>query len=422
MSARKDATHQGDRPPLQVKGFRPFLFGLGADLTGDQIWFLALAWSATRAGGPDTASLVIAAGTVPRMFLMLWMGAWVDRVGAWRVAQTAQIARVLVMGLIVVLAALWHPGVLLLAVLALVFGVADAARLPAAGAIPGILLPEGSRVRGQGLVQVAARVAAIISGPVAGFALAAGGLTAAAAVNLILFSVALLCFRPLRSHMGQQHHTGEKPPSVHSGLTYVRGNRPVFLVLCVATCLNLALLGPLNIGLVLRSDSQNWSPSMLGVVTGVFGAASVLGALVSSRLRTPEHPLPVGIAWMLLTSLSISALGLLTSPSGTAVAVAVTGIALGPTTALLMGFIQTATPRPYMGRVMALTSFSTFGLTPVAISGFGFLAAGINLNAAFLITGASVGIVALVSLCLPSLRNAGTLSNEKREEEEVSEQ
>lgn len=414
MSAQGYVTEKGDRPPLQVKGFRHFLCGLGADLTGDQIWFLALAWSATRAGGPDTASLVIAAGTVPRMFLMLWMGALVDRVGAWRVAQTAQIARVLVMGVIVVLAAVSHPGVLLLAVLALAFGVADAARLPAAGAIPGILLPEGSRVRGQGLVQVAARVAAIISGPLAGFALAAGGLTAAAVVNLILFSAALLSFRPLRRHIGQQHIAGDKAPSVRSGITYVRSNRPVLLVLCVATCLNLALLGPLNIGLVLRSDSQDWSPSMLGIVTGLFGFASVLGALVSSRLRTPKYPLVVGILWMLLTSLSISALGLMTSPPGTAVAVAVAGIALGPTTALLMGFIQTATPRSHMGRVMALTSFSTFGLTPVAISGFGFLAAGINLNAAFLITGMSVGLVALVSLCLPSLRNASPPSREEK--------
>jgi MFS family permease len=349
------------------------------------------------------------------MLLMLWMGALVDRVGALRVAQTAQVARVVVMATIVVLATTSPPGLLLLAGLAFTFGLADAARLPAAGAMPALLLPELSRIRGQGLVQVVARVATIASGPAAGFALAGGGLAAAGAVNLVLFAGALLWFRPLRRYLNQPHLAAEKNSSVRAGLRYVKGNRPVLVVLCVATCLNLALLGPLNIGIILRSDIQGWGPSTLGIVIGFFGISSVLGALASSRIRTPKRPLLAGILWMLLTSLGISGLGLVTGPVGTAVAVSFAGITLGPTTALLMGFMQTATPRPFMGRVMALTSFSTFGLTPVALSGFGFLAARVGLSTAFFVTGISVALVAVTALCLPSLRNVNHISRPEQE-------
>src|SRR5690349_20499205 len=94
---------------------------------------------------------------------------------------------------------LWQThNIPLLMALALVFGIADAARMPAAGALPRWLLAPADLAKGQGLVATVGRVSSMLAGPAAGFALATGGATAAMLVNLALFTAALALFFTLR--------------------------------------------------------------------------------------------------------------------------------------------------------------------------------------------------------------------------------
>ncbi|WP_079107440.1 MFS transporter [Streptomyces sp. NRRL S-1521] len=390
--------------PWTIPGFRRFLGGLSLDLIGDQVWFLALAWAASDVGGPQAAGLVVAAGSVPRMLFMLWMGSLVDRVSALRVAQVAQVARSLVMAATCATAATGKLPLIVLTVSAVAFGIADAARLPAAGAIPGLLLPTEVRVRGQGLVQACARLALVVSGPMAGVALAVGGLSVAAGANLALFLTAFLSFRGLRTHLAAATADPQQKSSVRAGLKYVRGQPPLVLALITATFLNLALLGPLNIGVVLRSETAGWGSGSLGIVFGVFGAASVLGGVMSARIATPARPILSAAGWMAVSSVGFIALGFTDDPVVTGSALALSGFSLGPAAARLTGFLQAITPRGMLGRVMALASFSTFGLTPVALSAFGFLAAKFGLDVAFIVSGICCLVTGLIAACFPLAR------------------
>ncbi|MEJ5946923.1 hypothetical protein WDZ17_16635, partial [Pseudokineococcus basanitobsidens] len=61
-----------------------WIAGLFLSLLGDQVFFIALAWTATQVASPAVAGLVVAAGAVPRAVLMLGGGALADRAGPRR--------------------------------------------------------------------------------------------------------------------------------------------------------------------------------------------------------------------------------------------------------------------------------------------------------------------------------------------------
>src|SRR2546430_13623235 len=110
-------------------GFSFFLAGLAADMIGDQVWFIALAWAASATGDASVVASIIAIGTVPRMLLLIPAGTLVDRLGALRMAQTAQAARIATMLLALAVVLLAPRSVPLLMAVAFIFGIADAIRM-----------------------------------------------------------------------------------------------------------------------------------------------------------------------------------------------------------------------------------------------------------------------------------------------------
>ena len=254
-----------NRASWRLPHFQRYLFGLTADVVGDQVWFIALAWAATRAGDPATAGGVVSVGTIPRMLVFLPAGAVVDRFGALRVAQLAQLVRVVAMLATIGVAIAAPTSVPLLMALAVTFGLADALRLPAANALP-------------------------------------------------------------------------------------------------------------------------------------------LGAVSLSVYRPRRRPVVAGLVWSAVSAVAIAALGFAGSLAVSAVIAAVGGSPWAQPGALLLGAVQATTASRYQGRVMSLVSFSSFGLTLIALAGFGYLANVTELPLAFLITGGSVAALTVAGAFAPSLR------------------
>ncbi|MDI1462215.1 MFS transporter [Catellatospora sp. KI3] len=393
------------RGAIRQPAFRRYLLGMTIDLIGDQAWFIALAWAAARTTDPGKASLIVAVGTVPRMLLLLPAGVLADRLGALRVAQGAQALRIAIMCCALAVALTRPSNVLLLGAVALVFGVGDALRLPAAGALPPALLAPRDLAQGQGLITTAGRIASVVAGPVAGLALTAAGFTGAVGIIVVLFLLAFLAFGTLRGKVDERERPASRAESsLLSGLQYIGRQRDVLIVLIVVTALNLALAGPLNLGVVLRIERSGWGPAALGLIIGVFGAAAALGALSLTVFEPRRSPVVVGFAWTAVSAASIAALGYTPDIVLSVLAVAVAGLALGPAGALLLGLVQARTDPDYRGRVMSLVSFSAFGLTPVALAGFGFLAQAIGLPQAFLASGGAVVLLALAGMLSPAMR------------------
>lgn len=393
--------------------FRIYIGGFGASLIGDQIWFVSLAWAASQLGSPGQTSLVMAAGSVPRALLLLVGGAAADRFGALTVALRSQIGRIIVMATGAMLVFLLGAGELWpLLVIALLFGVLDAAHMPAAAALPPQLLEPDDLPAGQGFVQSLERGALVAGAPLGGLVVAFGGLPAAMVVNVVLFLVAWLMLRSLRQVTDGPTSLSERTRdesiwvSLTGGLRYAAMDRALLSTLIVVTVLNLGLAGPLNVGLVLLSDERGWGPATYSVVLSAYALGAISGALTVAFQKRVQRPALMALLWIMLGG---SALGLVpfapTFPLA-ALAVALAGFAFGPGSALLVGLIQARSDRHYLGRVMALVNFSALGLTPIAYVLFGQGVAASALDVTFTVSAALVVLAAAMALFVGPLRRA----------------
>lgn len=414
------ATSTGSPRELPVwrdRYFLRYLNGFGLSLLGDQIWFVALAWAAARLDDPGQTSLVMAAGSVPRAVLILFGGTLADRWGALRVTLISQQLRILLMAIAVAATMLLDPSLWLLAAIALAFGAIDAAHMPAAAALPPQLLERNALPAGQGLVQTLERVATIAGAPIGGFIVAAGGLSLATAVNVVLFCAAVLILRTLRlrtdtSSETDAQRTGEPAPpegtwrSLYGGLRYVSMEPVIGPILLVVTMLNLAIAAPLNVGVALLANAHQWQASGFSAIIAGFGAGAALGALSVVRYRPKRYPAAIGLLWVIIGSFSIAALGVSSRLPIAVVVATILGVTSGPASALLLGLVQARTRTAYLGRVMALITFSALGLIPVSYTVFGFLTEATTLTTAFVICAAAELAVAVLALCLRSVRTA----------------
>lgn len=400
--------------PLRRNGpFTRYLGGFGLSLLGDQIWFVALGWAASRLDTPLQTSLVMAFATVPRAVLLLLGGTLADRHGALRVALASQSLRAAVMavGTLAVLAT-GSENITVLLAISVIFGALDAAHMPAAAALPPYLLAKTDLPAGQGAVQTLERTATIAGAPLGGFIVATGGLSAATAVNAAFFVMALIILRSLRTRIPSAAVTPTADPetawqSLRGGLRYVTTEPTLWRILFTVTVLNLALAAPLNVGIALLASERRWSASSFSLILMGFAAGAVIGAVsVAARRSQPRTPAAAGLRWAAAGSLGVATIPLFPQLPATIAAASFLGLTTGPAGALLLGMIQAKTESDYLGRVMALVTFSALGLMPVSIAVFGVLTDALGVTGAFLACAAALALSASLAYANRAVRTA----------------
>lgn len=175
-----------------------WLGATASSLLGTQIMAFGMTWSAARWGGAF-AGLVLTAVNLPRVALLLAGGALADRIGAWRVMITSDLAMAAAMVALggAVLAVGVQPRLLLAA--ALIIGVVDAFYLPGSGSMPRLLAPGAELPRAMSARQAAGQLAASAGPPLGGLIVAAAGLAVAAFLNagtFLVMAVVLIALRP----------------------------------------------------------------------------------------------------------------------------------------------------------------------------------------------------------------------------------
>jgi MFS family permease len=417
---RLDATGDSHQPvaatrggPLGLPGFRRYLLGFGASLAADGLWFVALGWAAARLGDPVQASLVMAAGSLPRAALLLVGGTVADRVGAFTMVIRTQNLRLAVMAAFTVVAFATTPTALVLGAVAAVFGLLDALHLPATAALPPTLLSSRDLPAGQGLVQTLERLAMVGATGLGGLLIAARGLPAAALGATILLGVAVPALASLRrpeQAVETASVTSEDEPSgflrnAVEGLRFAARHGVIGPILLVVTIVNFTLMPPLNIGLPLVAGARGWTATTYGLLLAVFSAGAAVGSLSVLAWR-PRRPALAALCWIVLGTACLALLGMVTHVAAAAAAATLLGLSSGPSSALLLGLVQSRTPTRHMGKVMALLAFSALGLTPVGYATFGALADVIGTGQAFQVFAAAGLAVALFAATRPQLRRA----------------
>ncbi|WP_327307204.1 MFS transporter [Streptomyces sp. NBC_01298] len=390
-----------------------WLAAYGASLVGDGVYFLALGWAAAQSAGPAEVGLVMAVGAIPRALLMLGGGVVADRFGPRLVVISSDAVRcAVVLGLALALA-LGSPGLWVLVLVALVFGIVDALFMPAVGALPPRIAGPGQLVRVQGLRSLAERVGHTAGPPVAGLAMGLGGPASAFAVASALFGVSLVLLvavriAPLPAPAEPAAAAAPQTPwrQLRSGLGYIRRHGLIGPLVLSGALSQLGTSAPMTLGLILVSEERGWGPAGVGWIIGGMGVGAASSALVLTLI--PRFPRAGAIQNLTLIIGSAGIGGLVLAPNlPLAVGLAVlTGLVCGICGGLAIALIQTATDPSYLGRVSSVMAFTAVGLAPLAYPVFGFAADAWGVTPVFL-AGAAVSMAgAIVGTSAPAVRRA----------------
>ncbi|MFC9950293.1 MFS transporter, partial [Streptomyces prasinus] len=271
-----------------------------ASLIGDGVYFVALGWSAQKAGGPTEVGLVMAAGALPRALLMLGGGVLADRLDPRRVLLGSDALRCLLVLSVAAGIALTAPALWILVAVALVFGAVDALFVPAIGALPPRITSPDQLARVTGMRSLSVRLSQIAGPPIGGLAMGVGGTAAAFTVAGLLFALSLpllltVRMRPLAAHGEERSKPGTVWQDLVDGLRYIRRHRLIGPLAVSGAVCELGLISTLNVGLVLLNAERGWGPSGYGWIVSGFGAGAAAGATLFTVARPRPPPRP-GVA------------------------------------------------------------------------------------------------------------------------------
>ncbi|MFM9367334.1 MFS transporter [Streptomyces sp. Da 82-17] len=387
-----------------------WLVAYALSVMGDSVYFMALGWAAAQVGGPAQVGFVMAVGAVPRAVLMLVGGVVADRFDPRRVVIGSDAARALM--IVGVAAALWfaRPGLWLLVVVALAFGVVDALFMPAVGALAPRLTGPDQYVRVQGLRMLVTRAGHTAGPPLAGFAMAYGQSAAAFAIAGALFVLSLVLLFFVRVGPLPPDEAQARPTTpwrdLTDGLAYIRRHPIVGPLVLSGALSQLGIVPPLQVGAVLLAAERGWDAAGVGWIMAAFAVgAGVSGLALTVRGRARHAGFAQNVL-LVVASAAIGAIGVLPTVPG-AVAVALgAGLLSGVCGGLAGALIQTHTTAAFQGRVAAVNALTHVGIAPLAFPLFGAGAGAFGVGPMFLLGGAISASGAIVGFLSRELRRA----------------
>jgi MFS family permease len=387
-----------------------YLTGQALSGLGDQVWYIALSWAAIHAASAGVAGFVLSVSAIPRLALLLFGGVLADRFDIRKLMIGSDILRTGVCAVAALVAyALTSPSLLMLVVLALVFGTVDALFMPAAGAMaPRILTPEQLK-GGAVLATLAARIALTVGAPLGGYLLAYGGLTTALAVDAVTFAISVVTLASVKPRAVESATTAAKEPywdSFRAGLRYVTHHRVIGPLVLVIFLTNAGFVGPLNVGAALLADDRGWGAQGIGFMLTGFGVGAAVGALLTSRLKVRRAGWAIAVLGA-FQGVAVFAMALAPNLFTAAVATFVAGVLSGPMAILCSVLNQSETDDAYRGRVSSVITLVALGIVPLAMGLMGVLVAVFGLTGAFAASGA-VEAAGLLCLLAPGFRRART--------------
>ncbi|MGW6289369.1 MFS transporter [Streptomyces sp. NPDC055107] len=395
------------RPAYRDGNVLRWLTAYTASVTGDVVYFLALSWAATRAGGPSQVGLVVAAGALPRAVLMLAGGVVADRFGPRRVAVVSDAVRCVVILIAAVGLSSASPSVWLLVAVALVFGVVDAVFMPAVGALPPRITAPAQLARVQGMRGLSIRLSNAVGPLLAGSVLLIGGAAGAFTAAAALFALSLVTLLTVRiTAVPQAPRRGSAGRELMDGLRYVRRHRMLAPLVTVVGLSEMCFSGPVATGLVLLADERGWGASGMGSIASAFSvgaAASALLLTVSARI--PRAGLAMSGA-LLVTAAGAVALGHAPSLPVAVLFGSLIGLTSGFTTTVTGALVQTETDPRYLGRVTSVMTLCTLGLAPALFPVVGVTVALWGADTFFIGCGVICLSAAVLGLAVPVLRRA----------------
>jgi MFS family permease len=400
---------------------RGFLAAEGISLVGTRVSMIAIPWFVlTSTGSATQTGLVTLAEMAPLVTLKALTGPLVDRLGPRRVAVTADVLSLLVVGAVPLLHA---TGLLTFPVLLGLVACAGALRGPGDGAknamVP--LLVEHAAVpmeRATGLASAVERSASTLGAAFAGGLVAVTGPANALVLDAVSFGVsAAVLFtitRGLPRHLGEparrpdaarRSRVGGYLTELREGWDFLRRD-PVLVGICAMVAVT-NLLDQAYAGLLVPvwGRQSGYGVGAVGLLFAVFSGASIAGAVAASAWgpRLPRFRTYL-LAFLVAGAPRFVALALPTPLWGVLVVAVLGGFASGFINPVLGAVTFERIPAPMMGRVSSLNSALCWSLIPFGGVLGGALVSSYGLSAALIAIGAGYFAATMLPALQPRWR------------------
>lgn len=369
-------------------------------MTGNWMQNVAQSWLVLQlTGSPLRLGLISTLQFAPLLLFSVFTGAVADRLPKRRVLVTTQTTQACLSVVLAVLVWSGHARYWHVAVMAVLWGLANCVDQPARQSFVAELVGAEDVVSAVGLHAAAFNGARIVGPAVAGVLIAQVGLAPGFAVNAVAFAVAIGALLTIAARRPAARRSASLLEEVTEGVVYAMRSSEVRFVLglliVVSFCVfNFTVYVPLLARDVLGRGAEAYGFLMTALGVGAVAAGLTLGAGGRSR---PSLRAMSGAA--VAACLGLLGLGAVRDFWVAAALLVSTGFTGTTVVASCNTSLQLLAPDRLRGRVMSLFTLLTGGVFPLGAFWVGAVSQGWGVSAAFTANGV-LGLAAIAALAL----------------------
>ncbi|MET9660188.1 MFS transporter [Streptomyces sp. NPDC006510] len=404
-----------------------YLLSHALSLLGNTVAAIALPWLVLlRTGDAAAVGLVAAASALPMLLSAVAGGVLIDRVGRRRLSVGADFASAACVAALPVVDGLSGLTVAWFVVLGVAGVVFDVPGMTAREA----LAPDVASAAGIGMERLAGLRESVSGGVVILGPAAAGGLIMIADPTTVLWltaacsALAALVTLTLPKGIGLKSvpspGDGGLRADVARGFGVLRRDRVLSAVTLVSAG-SAVVLAPLeNLVLPVYLVGEG-SPGGFGLVVSCLAVGGIAGAGLYAAFGSRWSRRTVFVAAQVMSTVGITGLALLPPVPVMLVAAAFAGFGSGPLASLFLVLVTERIPQEVRGRVLGLQNAVSMTAIPLGTLGAGLLVEWMGLRQTGALLAVSWGVLALVVVALPALRQLDTGKKESGETEATAE-
>jgi MFS family permease len=385
------------------------LFAANAvSLTGNVAAFVAIPWFVLQTtGSAARTGVTAAAGLLPVVLSGLFGGALVDRLGYRRMSVVADLASGATVAAIPVLHTTVGLGFWQLVLLVFLGGLLDAPGGTARAALlPDVAARAGWALeRATGATAVVERSSRLAGAPLAGLLIAVTGPANVLWIDAATFAVsaALVALGVPSAGETRRAPGASYVGELREGYRFLRADRTLGTLVLMVSMTN-AFDAVTMVALPVLAQRVYHSSVSLGLMIGVSGAGSVLGALAFAAIG---HGVPrrAVFTWgFILVTVSFPVAALYPPLGVLLAAKAISGIASGPLNPVIDTVFFERVPPGLRGRVLGVTHAATWVAIPLGVLVAGVIIEAVGLRATLLGSGLAYLVITVGARFSPSLR------------------
>jgi len=399
------------KTPPSADPFAPLRYSLFAVVwtatvlgnTGTFMRDVASAWLVTDLSpSPLAVAMIQAASTLPIFLLAIPAGVLSDILDRRRFLIGIQIWLGVVSAVLAFLAWTGSVSVTSLVVLTFFGGAGAALAMPTWQAIAPELVPRAELKDAVALNSLGFNIARAIGPAIGGLVLAAWGAAVTYGLDVLTYMVvvaALLWWkRESRADDGLREQFGG---ALRAGLRYARASHDLHRILWRAVLFFGCASAVWALLPIVARQELSGGPSFYGLMLGSVGAGAIAGAILLPRVRARLGQDRLVLAASLVTAASMAGLAFTNVPTLGLVATLVLGIAWITVLTTLNATMQGILPNWVRGRGLAIYLMIFNGAMAAGSVSWGVVAQGIGTDAALLVAGVSLAIIAGLAFRAP---------------------